>query len=249
MASDILEQILAELSSEEKLLAELRNDLTNQLSGGGDGDHDGDDHHHHHHHHHPPCFIAGALIATPSGDVKVEDLRRGDLVSTVSGESRPVLWIGLRKVSTDGDDATRAFPVRIRRGALADNVPSRDLLVSPDHAIMVEGVLIQASALANGVSIVRESAMPAEFVYYHVELDRHDLIFANGALAETFVDNVDRMGFDNWDEHQKLFPDGNPIVEMPYPRAKAHRQVPAFVREKLASRAAALYSAVTSTAA
>jgi len=114
---------------------------------------------------------------------------------------------------------------------------------------MAEGVLIQAGALVNGVSIVRESATPAEFTYYHIELDRHDLIFADGVLAETFVDNVDRMGFDNWDEHQQLYPDGNPIAEMPYPRAKAHRQVPILVREKLAARAAALYSAVTSAAA
>jgi hypothetical protein len=247
MASDILEQILSELSSEEKLLAELRDGLEHKF-GGGDHDHD-HDHHHHHHHHHPPCFLTGTSIATPSGETKVEELRRGDVVSTAGGETRQVLWIGRRKVSSEFADASRVFPVRIRAGALAEHIPTRDLVVSPDHAIMVEGVLIQAGALVNGVSIVRESAMPSEFVYYHVELDRHDLIIADGTLAETFVDNVDRMGFDNWDEHQKLYPEGNPIVELPYPRAKAHRQVPIAVRETLAARAMALYSTVTSSAA
>jgi hypothetical protein len=91
--------------------------------------------------------------------------------------------------------------------------------------------------------------MPAEFTYYHIELDRHDLIVAEGALTETFVDNVDRMLFDNWEEHRSLYPDGNPIVEMPYPRAKAHRQVPPSIRKKLNSRAASMFASGASSAA
>jgi hypothetical protein len=92
----------------------------------------------------------------------------------------------------------------------------------------------------NGTSIARETDVPETFIYYHVELDDHSLILAESTPAETFIDNVDRLSFDNWQEHEALYPDGKPIVEMPYPRAKAHRQVPRAVREKLAKRVAIL---------
>jgi hypothetical protein len=93
----------------------------------------------------------------------------------------------------------------------------------------------------NGTSIVRETAVHERFTYYHVELDDHSLILAENTPAETFVDNVDRLNFDNWDEHEALYPGGKPIVEMPYPRAKAHRQVPQRLRARLAARGAKLY--------
>jgi hypothetical protein len=74
------------------------------------------------------------------------------------------------------------------------------------------------------------------FIYYHVELDDHSLILAENTPAETFVDNVDRLGFDNWAEHEALFQGGKAIEEMAYPRAKAHRQVPVRIRLALAQR-------------
>src|SRR5262249_32520057 len=134
-------------------------------------------------------------------------------------------------------------------GALAEAVPVRDLLLSPDHAILLDGVLIQAGALVNDTSIVRESDVPEVFTYYHVEVDDHSLILAENVPAETFIDNIDRLAFDNLDEHVALYPEGKAIVEMPYPRAKAHRQVPRTIREKIAARGLALYGASVNSAA
>jgi hypothetical protein len=132
------------------------------------------------------------------------------------------------------------MPIRIRANALGKNVPSRDFLLSPDHAILVGDVLIQAGALVNGISIVRETNVLGTLTYYHVELDDHSLILAENTPAETFIDNVDRLSFDNWREHEALYPEGKPIIKLPYPRAKAHRQVPRSVREHLAKRGARL---------
>lgn len=186
------------------------------------------------------CFMPGTLIATPRGDVAVERLSIGDEVLTSDGRLEPVRWIGRNTVSLVFADPLRALPIRVMAGALGENVPSRDLLVSPEHALLVDGVLVQAGALVNGASILRETNVPQTFTYYHVELNDHSLILAENTPAETFIDNVERMSFDNWDEHQALYGAVRPMAEMAYPRAKAHRQVPAATRQRLAERAAQL---------
>ena len=195
------------------------------------------------------CFCAGTLIATPAGEVKVETLNRGDPVLTSDGQAKPIIWLGRQTVSRVFADPLRVLPIRIKAGALARNVPSRDLLISPDHAILVDGALIQAGALLNGTTIVREMRTKPIFTYYHVELDDHSLILAENTVAETFIDNVDRLGFDNWEEHEAAYPDGKPLVEMPYPRAKAGRQVSGATRARLANRAHTLNSASITAAA
>lgn len=182
------------------------------------------------------CFMPGTLVRTPAGEVAVEHLVIGDQVLTSSGETAPVRWIGRQTVSRRFLDELR-LPVRIRAGALAAGVPCRDLVVSPDHAILVEGVLVQAGSLVNGSSILRERDAPTIFTYYHVEVDDHALILAENTPAETFIDNVGRMNFDNWHEHEALYPQGRIIREMPLPRAKAQRQVPGAIRQHLAERA------------
>jgi hypothetical protein len=186
------------------------------------------------------CFMAGTMIAVPEGEVPVETLKRGDRVLTVEGAARPVTWLGRQTVSSRFADPLRSWPVRVKAGALAENVPARDLLVSSDHALFVDGVLVHAGALVNDLSIVRETQVPESFVYYHVEIDDHALILAENVPAETFIDNVDRRYFDNWAEHEALYPEGKPIAEMLYPRAKSRRQLPASIRDRLAQRACAI---------
>jgi hypothetical protein len=194
------------------------------------------------------CFMAGTMIAIPDGSVAVEALKPGDLVLTTDGRAVPVSWLGRQTVSTVFGDPLRVLPIRIKAGAIGENVPSRDLLLSPDHAILVDGALIQAGALVNGTSVVREEDVPQTFTYYHVEVDDHALILAENTPAETFVDNVERLAFDNWAEHQALYPEGKSITELPYPRAKSHRQVPVKIRVKLADRAQAISGAVRGAA-
>lgn len=183
------------------------------------------------------CFCAGTLIATPTGDRAVEDLAAGDLVLTHDGGVAPIRWLGRQTVSTRFADPLRVLPIRIRAGALGDGLPRRDLLVSPDHALLIDDVLVHAGALVDGTTIVRERDVPEVFVYRHVELADHALILAEGVPAETFIDNVDRLAFDNWAEHEALG-DVAPLVEMNRPRAKSARQVPHQIRRRLAARAA-----------
>jgi hypothetical protein len=186
------------------------------------------------------CFMAGTTVATPNGDIAVEELSIGQLVNTTDGRSKPILWIGRQTVSRLFTDELH-LPVRVKTHAIGQNVPHRDLLLSPGHALLVDGVLAQAGSLVNGLSIVRERDVPATFTYYHIELEDHSLILAENVPAETFVDHVDRVKFDNWDEYEDLYPEGRNVPEMGYPRAKAYRQVPEPVRSRLLARAHELF--------
>ncbi|MDE2319487.1 MAG: Hint domain-containing protein [Rhodospirillales bacterium] len=184
----------------------------------------------------PICFMAGTAIATPDGEVLVENLKPGDFVLTADGSAQSVRWLGRQTVSRLFADPLRVNPIRILQGALGDGLPRRDLLCSPDHAFLLDGILVQAGALVNGVTILRENTAPEMFVYYHVELSSHALILAEGVPAETFIDNIARLAFDNWQEHETLSATPAPLVEMNFPRAKSARQVP----QALAARLSAL---------
>ena len=139
-----------------------------------------------------PCYCRGTRILTPSGEIPVEDLQVGDHVTTVSGEARVIRWIGQRSYAGRFAARNRDIqPIVIERGALGDDLPRRDLWVSPLHALLLDGILIPARALLNGSSIRQASAV-AEVRYFHLELDSHDVIYAEGAAAETFLDDDSR---------------------------------------------------------
>jgi hypothetical protein len=153
----------------------------------------------------PPfaCFAAGTRILTPGGQVPVEALRVGQRVVIVGsgGERavRSIRWIGHRYIDfTRHADPKFAQPIRIRADAFAEGEPLRDLLVSPDHAIYAGGMLIPARLLRNGATIVREDRLPA-VRYFHVELDRHDILLAEGLPAESYLDTGNRGVFENSD--------------------------------------------------
>lgn len=147
-----------------------------------------------------PCFASGTLIATARGEVAVEDLRVGDLVVTAHGGAslQPVVWIGHSKVDLTRHPARASIaPIVIKAGALASGVPHRDLRVSPDHAMLLDGHLVPAKHLVNGTSIVQEVWCP-EVTYWHVELPAHGLLVSEGAVSESYFDDGNRKHFDNY---------------------------------------------------
>lgn len=187
----------------------------------------------------PFCFLAGTRIATPGGAVAIETLKVGDPVLTPTGETRAVKWLFVQTVCTLFADPLGVAPIRIRTGALGCALPARDLLVSADHALLLDGVLVQAGALVNGATITRERDLPERFAYYHVELGDHALILAEGVPAETFVDNAGRRAFDNWRDYEAIHGDGEAIRELDLPRIKSPRQLPASLRALIAVKDAA----------
>ncbi|MFK0164176.1 Hint domain-containing protein [Rhizobium sp. NPDC090279] len=140
------------------------------------------------------CFLRGTLIRTPEGDIPVEDLRVGDLVVTHNGVA-DIKWVGRRRIDPKSIDRPRdTLPVRIQAGAIAENVPSRDLYVSPDHCMFLEESLIPAKFLINGTTITQEATL-VPFEYYHIELEQHSIILAEGSQTETYLDLGGRMSF------------------------------------------------------
>jgi hypothetical protein len=148
-----------------------------------------------------PCFLRGTRILTEHGDVAVEDLAIGDRVMTITGHALPIRWIGQRRFLPD-PLARRLWgsvaPVRVRKDAITEGVPSRDLLLSPDHSLYLGGHLINAKHLLNGVSVVQDTGI-ADIAYFHVELERHEVILAEGVPVETYLENGNRTQFHNAD--------------------------------------------------
>jgi len=188
------------------------------------------------------CFAAGTRIATPGGEVAVETLRAGDVVCTADGGRTTVLWLGVftaHKMFTRPVD--RFLPVHVRAGALGPGVPHADLVLTADHALMIDGLAINAGALVNGTSIVTPpvDSLPERMTYYHVETQAHDVILANGAPAETYIDYVGRQVFANYAEYRARFDQDRVISEMRAPRISSARLVPPAIRARLGRSTAA----------
>ena len=142
------------------------------------------------------CFAAGTRIETATGLVTVERLRVGDRVVTADGRCEPIVWIGSRAVDCARHPRPETVsPIRISAGALGQNVPARDVYLSPDHAVFITGVLVPVKLLSNGGSIAREKR--DRVVYYHVELPEHAVILADRLPVESYLDTGDRANFEH----------------------------------------------------
>jgi hypothetical protein len=144
----------------------------------------------------PLCFLPGTRIATPDGEVPVEQLATGDEVVTHSGEARRIVWVGNGRVLATRAKRNAATPVIVRKGALADNVPHHDLRVTKAHALYIDDALIPVEFLVNHRSILWDDHAQ-EVTLYHIELDSHDVLIANNAPAESYRDDGNRWLFQN----------------------------------------------------
>jgi autotransporter passenger strand-loop-strand repeat protein len=144
-----------------------------------------------------PCFAAGTRIRTDRGEIAVEALARGNWVLTAGRGPLPIRWIGYRTVDCRRHPRPAAvLPVRIRAHAFAPNQPSRDLFLSPDHAVFAEGSLIPVKHLINGDSLHQVSV--DSVTYFHIEVPGHAILYAEGLPAESYLDTGDRASF--WSE-------------------------------------------------
>lgn len=126
----------------------------------------------------------------------MERLRVGDVVPGPHGEGQAIIWLGHRSLACARHPRPQdAWPIRVRAGAFGDGVPARDMRLSPDHAVFVDGVLIPVRYLVNGATIVQERA--ARVTYWHVEFARHGVLFAEGLACESYLDTGNRGAFAN----------------------------------------------------
>ncbi len=166
------------------------------------------------------CYLRGTRIKTRKGTRKIETLRIGDEVATKFGGMQKIKWIGRQPVSC----VSRAqMPVRITAGALGANLPQRDLFVSPGHSMLLDGVLVLAKALVNGITIT-QTDMQQDNCYYQLEFAAHDCILAEGAWSESYADcGALRRNFENAVEFYALYPrhraPAEPLLCAPRPQS------------------------------
>ena len=158
------------------------------------------------------CFLKGTNIRTAKGERKIEDLASGDLLPTMFGGLRAVQWIGrypFKKSDPAKAWVKAALPIRIARSALAPDLPHADLYVTAAHSLLIDGVLVPAEALVNGTTITRYESESDELEFFHIKLESHDVIYAEGAPTETLL-CVDES-FVNFADYLRRY--GTPVTE------------------------------------
>ncbi|WP_170335785.1 Hint domain-containing protein [Ruegeria arenilitoris] len=167
-----------------------------------------------------PCFVSGTLIQTDTKKRPIEVLQAGDLVQTMDHGFQPIRWIGSRKLTAvDLRLNPKLRPICIRAGALGKNEPSRDLVVSPQHRMLICGwraelffgqqcVLAAAKHLVNCDTIYQYPATEVE--YFHILFEEHEIILAEDALSESFHPGhyvINRLEKDTRGEILEIFPE------------------------------------------
>ena len=158
----------------------------------------------------PVCFVTGTLIETARGDVAVQDLRRGDVAMTSEGALKTIKWIGCREIRcADENMPWETWPVRVGAGAFGNETPRRDLFLSPGHPVLVTSgsteVLVPIMCLINGTTIERTAGETV--TYWHIELEEHDILLAEGLPAESFFDFGNRAWFSEGERQALANPD------------------------------------------
>ncbi len=167
-----------------------------------------------------PCFCRDSMILTPRGEIAVQDLRVGDLVVTRDNGLRPIRWIGSRALDkVDLALAPKLRPIRIRAGALGANTPASDLMVSPQHRILIRSSIAQRMFGADEVLIAARQLTGLDGIdevvveaveYFHILFDRHEIVVSNGAETESLFTGPEAMkalGQAAQDEILSLFPE------------------------------------------
>ena len=189
-----------------------------------------------------PCYCPGTLILTNRGEMPVDTLVIGDTVVTASGQHRSIKWVGSRSYAGRFLAANpNVQPIRFRAGSLGEDLPRRDLLVSPEHAMFLDGLLIPARCLMNGTTIVQERGL-ARVDYFHVELDSHDVLLAEGAASESYLDDDSRGMFHNASEYAELYPGAPAPGGFCAPKVDEGYQLQA-IRQRLAALAGEIAAA------
>ena len=152
------------------------------------------------------CFLRGTLVRTSEGEIAVEDLSIGALVETLNGPL-PIKWIGRQRFRKDSASwHWSVAPIRVARFALSDQYPRRDLYLSPRHSLLIDGFLIPVEWLVNGRSIVQANSHDSDVVdYFHIELETHEVVFAEGTPAETLLVTSDREQFANFADYERRY--------------------------------------------
>lgn len=186
-------------------------------------------------HPHSLCFAKGTLIRVPAGEVAVEKLTNNHEVVTENGTAVKVKWIGRQTMWRMFSGVKALNMVRFEAGALGNGLPETELTVTGGHGMIVDGYVVNASALVNETSITQIpiAQLPERFTVYHVETENHDVILANGAAAETFVDVVSRANFDNYQEYLDLYGVERIIPEMAHLRISSRRLLPDVIKARL----------------
>ena len=143
-----------------------------------------------------PCFTPGTLIATPRGEVAVELLKEGDQVITRDNGLQTIRWAGARTMTTEElSEAGKLRPVLIRAGALGKGQPQRDMIVSPNHRVLVNSAQVElmfeeAEVLVAAKHLVGLEGIERlgndEVTYIHIMFDQHEVVLSDGAWTESF---------------------------------------------------------------
>lgn len=145
------------------------------------------------------CYCADTLILTDKGERPVQDLQPGDHVIAFTDhgeEPREIVWVGQQqaKVRPHLPLSEAGYPVRVLKNALQDGVPHKDMLITPEHCLFIDGAFTPVRMLVNGRSIFFDTSV-TDYTYYHIETGQHSVIQADGALSESFLNTGNKTQF------------------------------------------------------